>query len=91
MKTWFLCVLIVAIFVMAPLGDISLHGTTHTSMKDTSATANDDLDPLVDLALQVNVQRVRKVAVVFDQEPSFSLRVTVDGDTWVSDVLQHFC
>ncbi|MFO8132956.1 MAG: hypothetical protein R6U10_03335 [Thermoplasmatota archaeon] len=70
-----------------------LAGTVHTSFSSDripAVTADNDLDPLVDLSLTVDILRVRKMDVVIGQPPSFSVRVTVNGDTWESDILEDF-
>ncbi len=72
-----------------------LAGTVHTSFSSDrasmgTATGDGDLDPLVDLELQVTVERARKLDVVIGQPPSFSVRVTVNGDTWESDEVQGY-
>jgi len=57
----------------------------------TIAAATDgDLDPLVDLALSVTIERVRKIVVITGEEPTFSVSVTVGGQNWESISAQGF-
>jgi len=73
-----------------------LAATVHTSFssdtmsQELAMATDDDLDPLVDLSLEVTLERARKLDVVIGQPPSFSVRVTVNGDTWESDAVEGY-
>jgi len=47
-----------------------------------------DLDPLTDLGIHVSIERARKIIV--DEEPSFSFKITVNGQTWGSDTFHGY-
>lgn len=87
-KIWFVfgVALVMLAAPLAGTGNISFSSDHESS----TAAADGDLDPLVDLSLEVTVQRVRKLAVTIGQPPSFSVRVTVDGNTWQSDTFEGF-
>lgn len=53
-----------------------------------AVTADGDLDPLVDLSIEVSIERARKLDVAIGQPSSFSVRVTVNGETWQSEQVQ---
>jgi len=85
-KIWFV-VAAVLVMLMAPLA-----GTVSTVSydRDMQASADDDLDPLVDLSLEVTLERARKLDVAIGQPPTFMVRVDVNGETWESNALEGF-
>ena len=90
MKKFLVPLMVIVSVVVLSVNSASLVYITQKNLFSGRTELGDDFDPLVDLALQVGIQRVRKIAVVFDQEPSFSLRVTVGGETWFSDAFQGY-
>ncbi|HDS59119.1 MAG TPA: hypothetical protein ENN54_02335 [Thermoplasmatales archaeon] len=73
---------------------LSVGGSLHTSVSPRVApsviVADDDLDPLVDLEVSVDVQRARKIDGATGQPSSFSVRVTVGDESWESPLVQGF-
>ena len=47
-----------------------------------------DIDPLVDLIVNVNIERVRTIIV--DEESSFSIKIVVGVQNWESDIFHGF-
>ncbi|MCD6447715.1 MAG: hypothetical protein J7L58_01545 [Thermoplasmata archaeon] len=46
---------------------------------------DDDLDPLVDLSINVVIKRVRSIDVDLTEQPSFVVKITVNGEAWESE------
>ena len=101
MKTWLLCVLAATIFVIAPLASISLQGNEHDSLrKDSCIVSDDDLDPLSDVEVTVDIQKIRSLEtddvrpITIDKidplsDPDFYVKVFINGEKFISPVWQN--
>jgi hypothetical protein len=72
---------IVTFFMLATIGSNSFHISSY-------APDLNDLDPLVDLAIDVHIERVRKI--IIDEEPSFSIKITAGGQSWESGIFTGY-
>ncbi|RLF45031.1 MAG: hypothetical protein DRN29_07435 [Thermoplasmata archaeon] len=49
-----------------------------------------DLDPLVDISIDVIIKRVRTIDIAINEPPTFIVKVKVNGDEWESEAFQGY-
>ena len=47
-----------------------------------------DIDPLVNLSIDVNIKRIRKI--IIEEKPNFSIKINVGGKVWESDTFHAY-
>lgn len=100
MKTVYLCLLAAAVILMAPLGGVSLHEDERaewTATRDVSAAGDGDLDPLTDVEVTVDIEKIRSLVAddvaptTIDKidplsKPDFYVTVYINGEAFTSPV-----
>jgi len=69
----------------------SLNGFSHEIGVFTHAPLDaSDVDPTVDLSINVEIKRVRTINITIGEPPSFVVKVMVNGEEWKSNVVTGF-
>ncbi len=66
---------------------VSISGSSFYQISSTYPANPTDVDPLVDLAIDIHIERVRKI--VIEEEPSFSIKIMVGEQSWEGEIVFH--
>lgn len=89
MKHIVLSSIIIALLLTASFHTVSLFEGDNIG-QSLNAAVIEDVDPTVDLSIDVIIKRVRTMDIAINQPPTFYVTVRVGGEEWESETFQGF-